>query len=357
MKKIIIWSLVTIAAVVLIMWKLGANKKANEAKTEFVKKSNAGEIPVLTEKVSKEDFSQGFLANGNFEPVRELDYLAETSGRITKLLVDEGSVVKQGQVMAYVDGEILGTDLQSAKVNLEQLRVDKERYEAAFKTGGVTKKQVDDATLQYELAQTRYTAATRRVSDTYIKAPISGIINKKYVEQGAYLSPGNKLFDIVDVSRLKLAVSVPEIQVVTLKEGDKVNVTTNVFPEVSYEGKITFIAAKGDNTLNYPVEMEVTNISGKQLRAGMFGTAHFDIKNAAPMILVPRTSFVGGVNSNQVYVFDNNTAKLRKVVAGRIFGDRVEIREGLNEGETVITAGQINLTDGAKVTVQQQAKG
>jgi membrane fusion protein (multidrug efflux system) len=353
MKKIIIWSLVTIAAVVLIMWKLGANKKANQAKTEFVKQSNSGDVPVLVEKVTKSDFSQGFLANGNFTPVRELTYLAEIAGRITKLNVDEGSVVKQGQVIGYIDGEILGTDLQSAKTNLEQLRVDKERYENAFKTGGVTRKQVDDAKLQYDLAATKYTAASRRVSDTYIKAPIPGIINKKYVEQGAYLSIGNKLFDIVDVSRLKLAVSVPEAQVVTLKVGDKVNVTTNVFPEVTYEGRITFIAAKGDNTLNYPIEMEVANISGKQLKAGMFGTAHFDLPKASGAILVARTAFVGGVNSNQIYVMKDSLAILRKVVAGRIFGDKVEIREGVNEGETVITSGQINLVDGAKVMVQK----
>jgi RND family efflux transporter MFP subunit len=157
----------------------------------------------------------------------------------------------------------------------------------------------------------------------------------------------------VDVSRLKLAVSVPEIQVVSLKVGDKVKVTTNVFPEATYEGKVTFIAAKGDNTLNYPIEMEVANISGKELKAGMFGTAHFDLPKATAAILVARTAFVGGVNSNQVYVMENGTAKIRKVIAGRIFGDRVEIREGLNEGETVITSGQINLIDGAKVMVQK----
>jgi hypothetical protein len=62
---------------------------------------------------------------------------------------------------------------------------------------------------------------------------------------------------------------------------------------------------------------------------------------------------VGGVNSNQIYVMQDSTAKLRKVIAGRIFGDKVEIREGLNEGETVITSGQINLIDGAKVMVQK----
>ena len=356
MKKILIWGGLTIGAFLLIMWKLDANKKSNQAKTEFVKQSNTGEVPVLVQQIARTDFSQGFLANGNFEPIRELSYLAETSGRITKLFVEEGSYVKQGQIIARIDDEILGTDLQSAKANLEQLKVDKERYESAFKTGGVTQKQVDDMRLQYELAVSKYDAASRRIRDTHVKAPIQGVINKKYVEQGAYLSPGNKMFDIVDVSRLKLLVSVPEAQVVHLKEGDKVNITSNVFPEVTYQGRITFIAAKGDNTLNYPVEVEVSNISGKPLKAGMYGTAHFEMPKMDPVMLVPRTAFVGGVNSNQVYVKEGNTAKLRKVVAGRIYGDQVEVREGLKEGETVITSGQINLTDGAKVTVQTAAR-
>ncbi|NLR59712.1 efflux RND transporter periplasmic adaptor subunit [Chitinophaga polysaccharea] len=356
MKKFIIWGVVTVGAVVLIMWKLNANKKANEAKTEFVKQSNIGDIPVLVQKVTRNDFSQGFLANGNFTPVRELSYLAETAGRITRLLVDEGSVVKQGQAIAYIDGEILNTDLASAKANLSQLKVDKERYESAFQTGGVTQKQMDDARLQYEVAKTRYEAASRRVSDTYVKAPISGIINKKYIEQGAYLSVGTKMFDIVDVSHLKLAVSVPEAQVVALSKGQKVSVTSSVFPETTYEGTITFIAAKGDNSLNYPVEMEVGNIAGKDLKAGMYGTAHFVDPKADKAIFIARTAFIGGVNSNEVYVMEGNVAKKRKVVAGRIVGDQVEVREGLNEGDTVITSGQINLTDGATVTVQQTVK-
>lgn len=352
MKKIFIWGGLTVLAVVVIMWKLGANKKENETKTEFVKQSNTGQVPVLVQKVAKQDFSQGFSVNGNFEPVRELTYLAETSGRITDLYVTEGSYVKPGQVVARIDDEILGTDLENYKISMNQLKVDKERYESAFKTGGVTQKQVDDIRVQYEQAVTRYEAASRRIRDTRVKAPIQGVINARYVEKGAYLRAGDKMFDIVDVSRLKLAVSVPEAQVVRLQVGDKVKVTADVFPEVTYEGRITFIAAKGDNTLNYPVEMEVANVSGKQLKAGMYGTAHFEMPQTAPMMLIPRTAFTGGVNSNQVYVLAGDSARLRKVIAGRIYGDQVEIREGLDEGETVITSGQINLVDGTKVTVQ-----
>ncbi|PUZ26684.1 RND family efflux transporter, MFP subunit [Chitinophaga costaii] len=351
MKKILLWSVLVIAALALIVWKLNINKKENDAKTDFVKQSNTGDVPVLVAKVAQTDFSQGFSANGNFEPIRELTYLSETSGRILKLMVDEGSVVRQGQQIARVDDQILGTDLDAAKANIAQLKVDKERYESAFTTGGVTQKQVDDAILQYNLAVSRLEAASRRVSDTYVKAPISGTINKKYVEQGAYLSPGNKMFDIVDVSKLKLSVSVPESQVVTLKTGDAVKVSCNVYPEVSYNAKITFIAAKGDNSLNYPVEMEVINIQGKPLKAGMYGSAHFGSTVSTPMIMIPRTAFVGGVNSNQVYVMEGNIAKLKTVTAGHIYGEQVEIRGGLQVGESVITSGQINLTDGATVMV------
>lgn len=128
---------------------------------------------------------------------------------------------------------------------------------------------------------------------------------------------------------------------------------SNVFPEAKYTGTVTFIAAKGDATLNYPVEIEIANIKGKELKAGMYGSADFNLPEQTPLMLIPRGAFTGGVNSNQVFVLENGKAKLRKVVAARTFGNQVEIREGLTEGETVITSGQINLIDGTEVTVQQ----
>ncbi len=189
MKKVLIYGTLTIAALAAIIWKLNANKAANVEKTEFVKKSNTGDIPVVTEKATRVDFDQQFAANGNFMPFKELTYLSEISGRINQLLVDEGSMVKAGQMLVRIDDEIVGTDLASAKANLQQLKVDKERYESAFKTGGVTQKQMDDARLQYDLAVSKFEAASRKVNDTYVKAPISGFINAKYVEKGTYLSP------------------------------------------------------------------------------------------------------------------------------------------------------------------------
>src|SRR5205085_5160142 len=141
-----------------------------------------------------------------------------------------------------------------------------------------------------------------------------------------------------------LAITVNEMQVANLKTGDKVNVKASVFPDKNYTGTISFIAPKADASLNFPVEIELASNPGNQLKAGMYGTAVFSFDNAAPVVIIPRSAFVGSVSTNQVFVVENgNIARLRKVIAGRVFGDKVEVLQGLKEGETIITSGQINL--------------
>ncbi|RZL47947.1 MAG: efflux RND transporter periplasmic adaptor subunit, partial [Pedobacter sp.] len=183
---------------------------------------------------------------------------------------------------------------------------------------------------------------------------INGIVNKKYIEVGAFVTAqGTQLFELVDVSKLKLKVNVNESQVANLKVGNAVQIQSSIFPTEQFSGKVSFIAAKADETLNFPIEIEVANNIKNSLKAGMYGTAVFKFPKQAPAILVPRTSFVGSVSSNEVYVLNKskNTAETRKVVSGRILGENVEVLEGLKEGETVITSGQINLTEGTPVTI------
>jgi RND family efflux transporter MFP subunit len=148
---------------------------------------------------------------------------------------------------------------------------------------------------------------------------------------------------------LKLQATANENQVVNLKIGAPVAIKSNVFPGITFNGKITFISPKADNSLNFPVEVEVSNNSDGKLKAGMYGTAVFDFPDQAASLSVPRSAFVGGVNSNKIFVLEGNKAIERKLTAGRTFGDRVEVIEGLKEGELVITSGQINLVDGTEV--------
>jgi membrane fusion protein (multidrug efflux system) len=352
MKKILIPVISVIAVVALISWVLTNNKQKNQAKTDFIAKGN-GAIAVNIADAKKTVPDLDFNANGTFAPNQELMFSAENSGRVTKIFVQEGSKVSVGTVLARIDAEILNTDRETAEATYQNAAKDLARYESSFKTGGVTQQQLDQARLNAENAKLRLQQQQRKLNDANIRSSINGVVNQKLIEVGAYVSPGTQLFELVDISKLKLKVNINENQVANIKIGDKVNIISTVFPEEKFSGKISFIAAKADGSLNFPIEIDVTNNSKTSLKAGMYGTAIFDFPSQNATILVPRTSFVGSVSSNQIFVYDQteNVAKLRDVITGRILGDQVEILKGLNEGETVITSGQINLIDGTPVSV------
>jgi RND family efflux transporter MFP subunit len=352
MKRGIITIIALIVVGALIAWVLTNNKKENEAKIAVVA-DQSGAVIVKTAIAKKDTLNLNFSANGNFTAKHDLNLLAETGGRVTQILVDEGSRVSKGQILVRIDTEYASLDLQNAEASYLKLKKDQERYASSYETGGVTKSQLDDIELALRNAETMVQQARRRVQDSYIKSPISGIVNERLIEPGAFVAPGTPLFNIVDVSSLKLKVNANEQQVVNLKTGDQVKITSTVFPDKTFHGVINFIAPKADNTLNYPVEIEVTNKDANNLRAGMYATATFEFPKQDPALMIPRTSFAGGVNSNQIFILENdNTARIRDVVSGRIIGEQVEIIGGLTEGEIIITSGQINLIDGTQVKAQ-----
>lgn len=352
MKKIIITVLVIAAAAGAIVWTLASNKKENQAKIDIVSKGT-GAVPVKVMTVKKEAINVDFSVNGKLAPNQDLMLISEVNGRILSIKVKEGDRVSQGQVLATVESTYSSLDFQNASEALQKLKTDQQRLTNALKTGGVTQAQVDEINLAVKNAEIQVAQTRKRVADATIKAPISGVVNKKYIEVGSFAAAGTQLFNIVDVSSLKLNVTANERQVVQLAVGSKVDITVPVFQDELFTGSISFIAPKADNSLNYPIEIKLDNVKAKnKVKAGMYASAEFKFGEQAPIIAIPRSAFVGSVNAGEIYVIEKaGVATLRKVAPGTIFGDMVEILDGLKEGETVITTGQINLIDGTAIEV------
>ena len=328
------------------------NKAKQEEEVAIVNQAN-NEVVVNTTLAKYTILNSDYISNGTFAPSKELSFPSEISGRIVSVLVDEGDYVRVGQTVATIKKDAIEVDLTQAKNNLQNAIIDNQRYENAFKTGGVTKQQLDNSRLQLKNARAAVDAQGLRVNDTNVKATISGVINKRHIEPGSVVAPGTPLFDIVNVSKLKLQVTVTENEIVNLRVGQNVKVTASVFPDKEFVGRISFIAPKADASLNFPVEIEVSNNAG--LKAGMYGSAIFstsdDVDAGKNMLVIPANAFVNGISSNQVFVVENNTAKLTKVVVGKTVGTNVEVISGIKEGTEVVTTGQINLTNGTKVKV------
>ena len=351
MKKTLIYIVIAAVLVGLAAYKISSNKSKQEAEVaEVAKEVDKINVNVVT--VQYESINTDYTANGTFLPKQEMNQSSEISGRIVNVLVKEGSRVGAGQVVATIKKDAIEVDMSQAQNNLQNAIIDNQRYENAFKTGGVTKQQLDNSRLQLKNAQAAVRAQSVRVNNAAVRAGISGTINKRMVEPGAVVSPGTPMFEIVNINSLKLSVLVDESQVGKIQLGQQVAINVNVYPEDSFSGRITFIAPKSDASLNFPVEIEVQNRGN--LKAGMYATAIFQTNNGAEtqnMLTVPATAFVNGVSSGQIFVAQNGVAKLIKVTPGKVYGDKVQILNGLKNGDQVITSGQINLDNGSKINI------
>lgn len=351
MKKTLIYIIVAAVLIGLGAYKIIDNKKKQETEVKEVAKQ-VDKINVNVVTVARENINTDYSANGTFLPKQEMQQSSEIAGRIVNVLVKEGSRVGAGQVLATIKRDAIEVDISQAQNNLQNAVIDNQRYENAFKTGGVTKQQLDNSRLQLKNAQVAVRAQGVRVNDTSIRAGISGTINKKMVEPGTVVSIGTAMFEIVNINSLKLSVLVDESQIGRIALGQEVTINVNALTEEPLSGRITFIAPKSDASLNFPVEIEVQNKGN--LKAGMYATALFKTNHGAEtqnMLTVPAQAFANGVSSGQIFIVNNGTAKMITVKTGKVYGDKVQIINGLNGGEQVITSGQINLDNGSKINI------
>lgn len=348
-SKIIFALLVVIAGIVAIAWRLKDNKETIKEQAELsTQRSTVATVTV--DQVGKQTFSSDFTVNGTYQPTQQVMVISDVNGRITSLKVDDGTVVKRGQVMLTVDGKLIENELKTMRLNLKKAEKDLSRMDNLLKEGGVTEAQYEEAKLGVENLKVAIESMDKRLSDTNLKAPISGVINNMRIEEGSYLAPGTPVAGIVNISPIRLDVSLTEDQVVTVKVGQRVKVSADVLPGREMQGVVTFIDVQADPTKRFPVQIQVS-ATAASLRAGMNGQATFAASSPVAALAIPRKAFDGSILDGKVYVVENNIAKRRKVRTGAVHGDYVEILDGLSAGETIVLTGHVNLTDGAQVKV------
>ena len=353
MKRIIITVFIVGAAIAVAAFILKGNKEKMQQQTELAKKVNST-IPVQVEDVKDESIGGTFTATGSFAPARQIIVVTELAGKVISLPVVEGQFVNKGQLLARIEYAVHEADLKSAEASLQKLATDRERYQRLVASGGVTQAQLDEINLAYVNAEARMVAAKKRLADSYIRAPFAGYVNKRFVEEGAYLNASKEVFEIVETSRLKMEVNVSESQVLSVSQAAKITVQADVYPGTEYKAKLNFIGAKADANLNFPVELQIENVKDKPLRSGMYGRATFHMSESQPSLVIPRSALLGSVDDARVYVVNAGAVELKEIVAGRTFSNSIEVISGLEKGAKVVTNGQINLSPGARVTVLNQ---
>lgn len=348
MKKKIIVVVAVFAALVLIVGKLIINKSAIDEK-KHVKAGLATLVNI--KEVLKKEQNGSLVLTGVTAAVQEVTLKAEAGGQIVAINFNLGDHVTKGKVLAVIDDKLAKLNLDAAKLNLSKLEDEYNKAKNLYSGNATSETKVRDARIDYEKAKILVGQAEKQLSFTKITAPQNGYVVSKSVDNGTFVGTGSPIVSIVDISRLKTMINVSETDIYKLKAGQRSRITSSVFQGVEYDGKISFVSQQGDASHNYAVEIIMENKTSNQLKAGTFVNVDFTFPAERPALLIPRTSLIGSIKDAKVYAVENNKAFQKNITIGRDLSNNLEVTKGLKEGDKVVTTGQINLSDGAAVSI------
>jgi RND family efflux transporter MFP subunit len=352
MKKTLVVSLIFIIIIGFVAFRLATNKKKINEKNQPVKVENV-QIPVTVASVREEVQEAGLVKTGMLAPFKEAKVLAVSSGNIQRLLFNIGDNVRQGQPLAIVDTRLLELDLQKSASNVAKLKRDLQTYTDLLEGNAATQEKVNDIRQNYNDAQNQVEQLQRQIADATIKAPTGGIIGSKAVEEGMFVSTGAEIASIINLSQLKVQVYLTEAEVYQIAPGQKIKLTTDVYPNKSFTGIVTFISPQANQAYNYQVEITAANNKDAPLRSGTFVYADFSRKITQKVILIPREALIESTQNASVYTVENGKAVLRRIKVGAAYGGNIQVTDGLTVGDQVITSGQINLKDSTLINISK----
>jgi RND family efflux transporter MFP subunit len=303
---------------------------------------------------------------GTLNPNEEVIVSAELDGILKEVRVDEGSVVSKGIVLATIDDtdyslEVKRSEaaLRQAEATLANTKLEYQRKEALYKEQLVTQQQFDDVSTRLSLAEAELdrakaalSLAREKLRKTRVLSPLSGVVKEKKVSAGDYVKNGTNLLVVIQNNPIKLDFTVTEKDVGKLRKGQDVLLKVDAFPDREFHGKVSIIyPSLEERTRTLQVEALVPNI-GEILKPSFFAHVILYTGEAKDTIVVPVTSLLYEAEKVKVFVIEGDKAKERRVKLGNKYGEIMEIVEGLKERESVVTVGQQNLFEGAKVTIQ-----
>lgn len=306
---------------------------------------------------------------GELLPNEKVQVYGKVNGYVKKILVDIGSPVKQGQVIAILDAPEMQSKIAESKQRLASVKAKWisstdvfKRLSEASKSDGViaptdlekAKNQVasDEALLQ--AAQSELSAVQQTAGYLTLRAPFAGTVTKRNVDAGAYVGKAGEmpLFEIEDNRSLRLRISVPEAMTGTKVKDEKVQFSIKAIPGKKYEGKLSRQSGSLDVNTRSEVWEFLINNSDHSLKAGMFADCKINIQREGKSVFVPFSAVVTTLEKKFVIKVQNNITSWVDVGQGINATDKAEIFGKLNEGDTLVLKGNEELKADTKLVIK-----
>ena len=315
---------------------------------------------VSTMTATSQDWQIADAAVGSTRAVHGVDVTTELAGLVRSINFKSGDEVKKGAVLVQLnaDSDIATLHALQAAADLSKVVLNRDKQQRAVDAIAQAQVDNDDADVKSKLAQVASQQAT--IDKKTIIAPFAGKLGITLVNPGQYINPGDKIVTLQSVDPIYIDFTLPQQALSNVSVGQTVTVTTDSYPGVTFDGKLTAIDPKIDtSTRNISIEATIPNAK-RQLFPGMFG--HVSVANGGShkYVTLPQTAITFNAYGSTVFVAnqtkgkdgkDGLTAQQVFVTTGPVRGDQVAVLKGVKDGDQVVTTGQLKLFNGAPIAV------
>jgi RND family efflux transporter MFP subunit len=343
-------------------------------------------LTVDTAPASRQEVVEYVTVVGNLIGEATVDVSPRVNGRIESISVKLGDRVARGQVVAKMDDRDVKEQVRQAEASLELARATArqrefdmraqqttyDRQKNLYERELTTKQTLEDAEARYNAALAQVDVAKAQVlqttarldelkitlSNTTITSPVDGFVGKRTLDPGAFAGANTPVISVVDIDTVRLVANLVEKDFRRVTPGVEAAVEVDAFPGETFGGKVSRVAPIFDAaTRTATLEIEVPN-PGFRLKPGMYARVRLTVDRRPNALTVPRNAVVDNEGKRGVFLVDDgNVARFAPVKTGLQDAERVEVLEGLNDGQRVITTGAMALKNGDRVQLTAPAGG
>jgi len=308
--------------------------------------------PVTAMIVNTSALQDVISVNGSTIPKEEVMITAEVPGKIKDILFKEGTRVKKGTPLLRLDDSELQAQRERLLVQRELTQKIAERMKNLYDREGVSLQEYEIAAAEAEQVAAELALIDVQLEKRIINAPFSGVLGLKQVSDGSYLSPGSPVISLVSTNPIHLEFSVPEKYSRSIQQGGKVEFT---LAGIDHNFEATVIAKEPNidsETRTLRFKASAPNPKGEIL-PGAYANVRVNLRSFDAAILIPTQAVVPELGGKKVFLFRNGKAVAVPVETGIREDANIQVIEGLQEGDTIITTGVLQIRSGSDVTISQ----
>jgi membrane fusion protein (multidrug efflux system) len=329
-------------------WKGGSQKKGGKG---FRQSNNKKKTNVRLKEIKPETLKIQTTYVGSLLPFQRVLMRSQIDGVIENINFEEGDEITKEKRLIDISTKELQLKLKISIADSNLAEINIKRDEKLASSNLISSSQLDQTRTRAESARLNKELARISLKKSLISSPLDGTVKTKHVKVGEFVRKGDKLVEILDLSRVIVKVNIPELEILEIKIGQKVEIALYIMEEIIFSGEVKNIGLEADsNNRTFPVEIHVSN-SERMLRPGMLARSTFTKSIDDEQIVIPRHTILEKERGRVVYVFDKGKVFQRDIQVGLSQKDQVQVIKGLKEGELIVVEGHNKLSDGEEVNV------